>query len=788
MQIATSLHSISRFNRLSILTAAGGLLACGIPALGASVVYTGVVLYPISPVPIAASTAANAAVNVGGYPQTIAEGKTVGAVSNKAVLWTGAAVAPIALNPAGALSSDAVGTDGSNQVGWATGPLTPGAAASGQHAEVWSGSANSAMALNPVGYTSSAAYGVNGLQVVGSGTKAAISGSSTTTSQSVALLWPSLASASPATTAVNLNPTGYDSSAALGTDSTNQVGYGIPTAVGLQAVSPHALLWSGTASSAVDLNPAGFSGSYANGVGSSPVLDPPTAGGAAPIGGVTQEVGYGFTNGKTHALLWTGTADSVVDLNPGGGSVGVSTISSEANGTNGREQVGWVSNGNAENAAMWSGTAASMVNLNAFLPSRGTWTNSTAYTVDLSGHVYGTATGKINGLTATYAVEWLPFAITPVTYVGATANTTWDVGTTADFSDGSSTTTYQDGDPVSFGASPAPSSTITLVSSDSANVPGALTPSSVTVSSPTAYTFTGAGIAGATGLTKSDTGTLTISNANTYTGPTNINQGMLVLTSTGSIANSVVTVGDGTNPATLTLSPGTSQTTQTLAGLNVTPTGSVQIQSTTNSNRTLLVIGSGGFTNTGSIDVTNNAMVIQGGDLAAITAMVAQAYQNGTWTGTGITSSTAAGDSTHLTAVGVIQNSTDGITPLYGGTLGTFEGSTPGPTDVLVKYTYYGDANLDGTVSSADYALIDNGYLQHLTGWYNGDFNYDGIINGSDYTLIDNAYNTQGAAIASAISTARIGGTASVPEPGSICVLMLGCAGVLSRRVRYFDG
>ena len=66
---------------------------------------------------------------------------------------------------------------------------------------------------------------------------------------------------------------------------------------------------------------------------------------------------------------------------------------------------------------------------------------------------------------------------------------------------------------------------------------------------------------------------------------------------------------------------------------------------------------------------------------------------------------------------------------------------------MLVRYTFYGDANLDGHVDGSDYSLIDNGALLHLTGWQNGDFNYDGVINGSDYTLIDNAYNTQGTAI-----------------------------------------
>jgi len=79
-------------------------------------------------------------------------------------------------------------------------------------------------------------------------------------------------------------------------------------------------------------------------------------------------------------------------------------------------------------------------------------------------------------------------------------------------------------------------------------------------------------------------------------------------------------------------------------------------------------------------------------------------------------------------------------------------------TDVLVKYTYYGDANLDGIVDGSDYSRIDNAFLTDqsnataATGWGNGDFNYDGVTNGSDYTLIDNAFNSQGASLAAALA------------------------------------
>jgi hypothetical protein len=99
-------------------------------------------------------------------------------------------------------------------------------------------------------------------------------------------------------------------------------------------------------------------------------------------------------------------------------------------------------------------------------------------------------------------------------------------------------------------------------------------------------------------------------------------------------------------------------------------------------------------------------------------------------------------------------------------------------------YTYYGDANLDGQVDASDYSLIDNGYLNGLTGWQNGDFNYDGVINGSDYTLIDNAYNMQGSQLGGASPDAvvsnEIASSSAVPEPVGLSLIAL-LAGGLTR-------
>jgi fibronectin-binding autotransporter adhesin len=191
---------------------------------------------------------------------------------------------------------------------------------------------------------------------------------------------------------------------------------------------------------------------------------------------------------------------------------------------------------------------------------------------------------------------------------------------------------------------------------------------------------------------------------------------------------------------------------------------------------------------TATLDVGSTDLDVQNGSLGTITNMVQQGYSNGTWQGSGgITSSAAAADSTHLTALGVIQNTVDGSTPLYGsGTaLGLFDGTSPAATNVLIKETYYGDTDLNGVVDGTDYSRIDNGALNHLTGWFNGDFNYDGVIDGSDYTLIDNAYNQQGASLAAAVATAQVATSnegSSVPEPASIALLGISAIGLLGRR------
>jgi autotransporter-associated beta strand protein len=272
---------------------------------------------------------------------------------------------------------------------------------------------------------------------------------------------------------------------------------------------------------------------------------------------------------------------------------------------------------------------------------------------------------------------------------------------------------------------------------------------------------------GAGSLVKAGTGNFNLSGSNTYTGSTNVSAGTLTVTSINALpATTTLSVAQG---ATLVISNGSAPIAVTVANI------------------------SGG----GVVQLNNNALVVHAGSLSAVSTMVAAGYNNGGWNGSaGIVSSTASSDTTFLTAIGTIVNDDGSGHPLYGtnGSIrGTFDAATPAEGDVLVKYTYYGDANLDGQVDSSDYSRIDAGFVSQLTGWGNGDFNYDGAVNGSDYTLIDNAFSTQGGSLAAEIAgpaasaTAQIantGGASAVPEPTAFTLLGIGTVGLLGRRRR----
>ena len=138
------------------------------------------------------------------------------------------------------------------------------------------------------------------------------------------------------------------------------------------------------------------------------------------------------------------------------------------------------------------------------------------------------------------------------------------------------------------------------------------------------------------------------------------------------------------------------------------------------------------------------------------------------WTGPGIGSSAAA------------QNPLTGLAAMLNPGLAIFSGEMVDANAILIKYTYNGDANLDGRINADDYFKIDSGFLAQPANptYADGDFNYDARINADDYFLIDSSFLGQGAVLGIAANS-----IAAVPEPGASLAAMA-AVGLLARRRR----
>jgi autotransporter-associated beta strand protein len=295
------------------------------------------------------------------------------------------------------------------------------------------------------------------------------------------------------------------------------------------------------------------------------------------------------------------------------------------------------------------------------------------------------------------------------------------------------------------------------------------------------------GIAGAGALNKVGAGNLILSGANTSTGNVTVSAGKLIVQSPlRPVVGGLTVAATGVTATFSVASPGVSPAVAgEFAGISVAAGGKVVVSAEARptvgqqvliaSALSLATNASGAYT--GTLDLADNDMIIRGGSESAIRALVSAWYSGGTYAGTtGLISSTAGTgvgpDS--IATLAVITNSNG-----EGGTLhATFDGVAVASSDVLVKYTYLGDTNLDGVVDASDLANALAGLSGGLTGWVNGDFNYDGVVNGADLTLLLNSLTKQGASFGDSG-----GGSGAVPEPSLALALAAPCL-LLGRRRR----
>ncbi|HSZ54286.1 MAG TPA: hypothetical protein VK797_01400 [Tepidisphaeraceae bacterium] len=175
---------------------------------------------------------------------------------------------------------------------------------------------------------------------------------------------------------------------------------------------------------------------------------------------------------------------------------------------------------------------------------------------------------------------------------------------------------------------------------------------------------------------------------------------------------------------------------------------------------TPLQISSLAFGPSGVLDLARSTLLInyagQSDPLAAIRGYLANGYNHGAWNGSNangvITSSAAQSNPNHNTAIGYA-DSADGT------------GVITTPNTIELKYTLYGDANLDAQVNSADLQIM-LANLNRAGGWDQGDFNYDGNVNSADLQALLATLNTSlGNQPAPAIAAA--GAAAATPLAGA---------------------
>jgi hypothetical protein len=158
--------------------------------------------------------------------------------------------------------------------------------------------------------------------------------------------------------------------------------------------------------------------------------------------------------------------------------------------------------------------------------------------------------------------------------------------------------------------------------------------------------------------------------------------------------------------------------------------------------------------------------------LASVVAQVASGYAGGAWTGPGIRSSFAAGNS--RLGIGVIEASVKSASNF------NFAGETVDPTTVLAALTLKGDANLDFTVNFDDLLALAANYNGSRKFWSNGDFNYDGTVNFDDLLGLAANYNQT---LTGSLEGYRALAQSAVPEPTAVLGVVL-VLPVLSRRRR----
>jgi hypothetical protein len=231
-------------------------------------------------------------------------------------------------------------------------------------------------------------------------------------------------------------------------------------------------------------------------------------------------------------------------------------------------------------------------------------------------------------------------------------------------------------------------------------------------------------------------GSHTINAPMTFADDTDIN--VVPVGSTLAITSDVTATGVAINK----LGPGTLEMKNIRAQSLSVDQGTVRLllgqTATSGASKVSSISFTGGATPAGKLDLGAYPLAIDydpGQSSAAnVRALLQSGYASGSWTGNGIVSTIAAGvaadtNNLHKTAIGFAEASAIGSPS-------TWFGQGIDASSIVMRYAYLGDANLDGTVNSADFTKLAQNFNGASKYWWEGDFNFDGTVNALDFGML----------------------------------------------------
>jgi hypothetical protein len=300
----------------------------------------------------------------------------------------------------------------------------------------------------------------------------------------------------------------------------------------------------------------------------------------------------------------------------------------------------------------------------------------------------------------------------------------------------------------------------------------------------TDYSYSG-NISGAGGVSVSS-GAVTLAGSLAYTGPTRVTGGSLTSTSPLRPVTGALLV-TGTGSANLAASPTTlAGTGYTVAGefstVSVTGGGVASIPAVNRgaNKAAVLVTRSLDLSSGGTLDLGNNDLIIKGG--AASIAQVRDYFTSNALTASAILPASAF--YTPFTTLALFVNDAGNGQAYFD----TYDGvSGLGAGDLIVKYTYVGDTNLDGVLDGQDYKRAFEGFINGQSGWAWGDVNNSGdTVTAGDFAAFVDAYawyTGQSSPTSFGKGQDDAGAVSSIPEPGALGLAAIPL-GILGRRRR----